>query len=102
MPSIENRLARLGLVLPPPIKVPPEVVLPFQFVRSGHGPQNADGSIAEPLGKVGRDLTLEQGYAGRTTRGIAPLSARSRTQPILSAHTTRSCHDFRLRRRCHG
>ena len=110
MSRIEERLVRLGLVLPAPIKVPPGVVLPFQFVRiagsraflSGHGPQNADGSIAEPLGKVGRDLTLEQGYAGRTTRGNAPLSARSRTQPILSAHTTRSCHDFRLRRRCHG
>lgn len=33
MPRIEERLARLGLVLPAPIKVPQGVVLPFQFVR---------------------------------------------------------------------
>ena len=73
MPRVESRLTGLGLVLPAPIKVPPGVVLPFQFVRitgaraflSGHGPQNPDGSIAEPLGKVGRDLTVQQGYAAR-------------------------------------
>jgi hypothetical protein len=46
-------------------------LLPFQFVRiigarasiSGHGPEGTDGSLAEPLGKVGRDLTVEQGCA---------------------------------------
>jgi hypothetical protein len=64
MARIEQRLATMGLSLPPPIEPPPGVVLPFQFVRivrgrglvSGHGPQNADGSIAGRLGKVGRDL----------------------------------------------
>jgi enamine deaminase RidA (YjgF/YER057c/UK114 family) len=30
---------------------------------SGHGPQNPDGSIAAPLGKVGsNDVTIEQAY----------------------------------------
>jgi hypothetical protein len=77
MPIIEDRLRALGLTLPPPLKVPPGVVLPFAFVRvagtraliSGHGPQAPDGSVAQPLGKVGRELTLEQGYAA--ARGVA-------------------------------
>ncbi len=86
MSRIEERLARLGLVLPAPIKVPPGVVLPFQFVRiagsraflSGHGPQNADGSIAEPLGKVGRDLTVEQGYAAARLTALSMLGSLKR------------------------
>ena len=51
----------------PRVTPPPGVVLPFDFVRlvgrravvSGHGPLNADGSIAKPLGKLGRELTVE-------------------------------------------
>ena len=86
MSQIEERLARLGLVLPAPIKVPPGVVLPFQFVRiagpraflSGHGPQNPDGSIAEPLGKVGRDLTVEQGYAAARLVALSMLGSLER------------------------
>ncbi|HEY6513287.1 MAG TPA: RidA family protein [Burkholderiaceae bacterium] len=70
MSTIEAKLAALGLQLPAPLQVPPGVKLPFQFVRvdgtrvfvSGHGPQSADGSLAAPLGKLGRELTLEQGY----------------------------------------
>jgi hypothetical protein len=33
MPRIEERLCELGLSLPPPIRLPPGVVFPFQFVR---------------------------------------------------------------------
>ena len=70
MSRIEERLQALGLHLPPPTQPPPGVMFPFPFVRvvgrraliPGHGPQNPDGSIAEPLGKVGREVTLEQGY----------------------------------------
>ena len=86
MSRIEERLVRLGLVLPAPIKVPPGVVLPFQFVRiagsraflSGHGPQNAGGSIAEPLGKVGRDLTVEQGYTAARLTALSMLGSLKR------------------------
>ena len=86
MPRIESRLSSLGLVLPAPIKVPAGVSLPFQFVRivgarafiSGHGPQNTDGSIAEPLGKVGRDLTVEQGYAAARLVGLSMLGSLQR------------------------
>ena len=74
--SIEAKLEELGLRLPQPVKVPPDIKLPFSFVRvrdnlayiAGHGPQNPDGTIAQPLGKVGSDLSLEQGYqAARLT-----------------------------------
>jgi len=86
MPMIEDRLAALGLVLPAPIKPPPGVVLPFQFVRvighraliSGHGPQNADGSIAEPLGKLGRNLSVDQGYAAARLTALSILGSLRR------------------------
>jgi len=65
---------------------PPGVSLPFQFLRivgarafiSGHGPQNADASIAEPLGKAGRDLTVEQGYAAARLVGLSMLGSLQR------------------------
>lgn len=84
---IERKLAALGLVLPPPLKAPPGVLLPFQFVRivgqraiiSGHGPQGPDGSIARPLGKLGRDLGVEQGYAAARLTALSILGSLART-----------------------
>lgn len=86
MPKIEQRLQALGLVLPPPTQPPPGVLLPFQFVRvvghraliSGHGPQNADGSFAQPLGKLGRDVTLEQGYVAARLTALSILGSLQR------------------------
>lgn len=86
MAQIEERIAALGLVLPAVVRPPAGVVLPFQFVRiigtraiiSGHGPQNPDGSIAEPLGKVGSDLTIEQGYAAARLTGLSMLASLQR------------------------
>jgi enamine deaminase RidA (YjgF/YER057c/UK114 family) len=86
MSRIAERLTERGLVLPAAIKPPPGIVLPFQFVRvvgkraliSGHGPQNADGSIAEPLGKLGRELTVEQGYAAARLTGLSILGSLQR------------------------
>jgi enamine deaminase RidA (YjgF/YER057c/UK114 family) len=87
MSTIESRLAALGLQLPAPIQLPPGVKFPFQFVRiagtrafiSGHGPQNPDGSLAQPLGKVGRELTVEQGYAQARTVALTILGSLKRT-----------------------
>ncbi len=84
--SIETRLSELGLVLPPQVKVPAGVRLPFSFVRlrgnrafvSGHGPQNADGSIAGPHGKVGTDLTLEEGYHAARLTALSILGSLKR------------------------
>jgi hypothetical protein len=86
MAAVEAKLAALGLALPAPLKPPPGVVLPFQFVRivgsraiiSGHGPQNADGSIAQPLGKVGRELSPEQGYAAARLTALSILGSLKR------------------------
>ncbi|MEJ8857136.1 RidA family protein [Variovorax robiniae] len=86
MAHIEQRLAALGLVLPPPVRPPPGVVLPFRAVRlvgrraiiSGHGPQAEDGAIARPLGKVGAALTLEQGHAAARLTALAILGSLQR------------------------
>jgi hypothetical protein len=86
MSAIESRLRSLGLTLPPPMKAPGGVLLPFQFVRvvghraliSGHAPQAADGSLAEPLGKVGREVSLEQGYTAARLTGLAILGSLQR------------------------
>ena len=83
---IERRLADLGLALPAPLSLPPSVVLPFPWVRvlgtraifSGHGPTDASGAIARPLGKVGRDLTVDQGYAAARLTGLAILGSLAR------------------------
>ena len=83
---IEGILAELGLVLPPPVKVPPGVKLPFSFVRvhggiayvSGHGPQQADGSLAGPFGKVGADISVEQGYDLARAVGLSMLGSLKR------------------------
>ena len=86
MARIEKRLAEMGLVLPPPVRPPAGVVLPFQFVRvtgrrafvSGHGPQGPDGSIAAPLGKLGRELTVEQGHHAARLTALAILGSLQR------------------------
>ncbi len=87
MSRIEDRLQSLGLSLPPPTQPPPGFVLPFQFVRivgrraliSGHGPQGADGAFAQPRGKLGRDLTVEQGYAAARLTALSILGSLQRT-----------------------
>ncbi len=79
--KIEQRLEELGLVLPEPLVAPQGFRLPFANVRvsanhayvAGHGPQNPDGSVAEPLGKVGTDLTVEQGYHAAQLTALAIL-----------------------------
>ena len=84
--EIEARLKRLGLVLPPAIVTPPETRLPFSFVRvrgnrayvSGHAPQTAEGTIAVPVGKVGRDVTVTQGYESARLTALAILGSLKR------------------------
>ncbi len=86
MAEIEARLTARGLALPAPLRPAPGVVLPFAFVRvigrrvliSGHGPQNPDGSIARPLGKVGREVTPEQAYAAARLTALSILGSLRR------------------------
>ena len=84
--AIETRLRDLGLVLPQPMKTPPSVKLPFPWVRvrgnrayvSGHGPQNPDGSLAQPLGKVGTDVSPEQAYQAARLTALSILASLKR------------------------
>lgn len=84
---IEAKLAELGLTLPAPMRTPPGMRLPYADVRihgdrayvSGHGPLNADGSIAEPRGKVGADLSPEQAYQAARRTGLAILGSLQRS-----------------------
>ena len=86
MSDIETRLSALGLQLPPAVVVPAGVKLPFEFVQvhgtrvifSGHAPQAPDGSIAKPLGKVGLDLTVEQGYQAARLVALSVLASLKR------------------------
>lgn len=85
MARIEERLSALGLVLPAAMK-PPAGRLPFAFVRvvgarafiSGHGPLNPDGSLARPLGKVGREVSADEAYVAARLTGLAILGSLSR------------------------
>jgi enamine deaminase RidA (YjgF/YER057c/UK114 family) len=79
--KIEARLEEMGLVLPAPQQLPGGP-LPFVPVRlignraviAGHGPLNADGTVWELRGKVGSDLTLEQGKEAAKLVGLAILA----------------------------
>ena len=86
MQTIDDRLAALGLQLPQPLKMPPGVKLPFPWVRivgsraliSGHGPTDAEGNLAQPLGKVGLEVSEEQAYVAARLTGLAILGSLKR------------------------
>jgi enamine deaminase RidA (YjgF/YER057c/UK114 family) len=86
MSKIESKLIDMGLVLPEPLKLPSGAPLPFPWVRvrgnrafiSGHGPQNPDGTLAEPLGKVGLQVSLEEAHASARLVGLSILGSLKR------------------------
>ncbi len=69
--QVEARLKELGIDLPPAItpvaNYVPAVVTGNLVFLSGHGPVKEDGTLV--TGKVGADLTVEEGY--ETARLIA-------------------------------
>jgi enamine deaminase RidA (YjgF/YER057c/UK114 family) len=83
---IEAKLEELGLVLPEPMQVPPGLRLPFAWVRvrgnrayiSGHIALNPDGSVAQPLGKVGAEVSAEEGYESARLVALAHLASLKR------------------------
>jgi enamine deaminase RidA (YjgF/YER057c/UK114 family) len=83
---IETRLQEMGLLLPPPVVAPGGARLPFRPVRvvgdralvSGHGPQNADGTVAGPFGKVGAEVSVEEGYRAARLTALSVLGSLAR------------------------
>jgi enamine deaminase RidA (YjgF/YER057c/UK114 family) len=74
--SPDQRFDQLGLILPPPPK-PLGVYKPFLLVGnlvyvSGHGTVKEDGSLI--IGRVGKDLTIEQGKDAARQVGLAILA----------------------------
>jgi hypothetical protein len=85
--QIQSKLDTLGLELPQPLKVAPNVKTPATWIRiwkdkayiSGHGPQNPDGSLAGPFGKVGtKDVSVEQGYESAKLAALSILGSLKR------------------------
>ena len=85
--EVEAKLEVMGLVLPEPVQTPPGLVLPFPWVRvrgsrayvSGHGALDPDGSLAGPFGKVGSDVSEEQGYEAARLTALAMLTSLKQT-----------------------
>jgi hypothetical protein len=83
---IEARLEDLGLVLPEPMQVSSCLRLPFAWVHmrgnrsyiSGHIALNPDGSIAQPLGRVGAEVSVEEGYQPAHHVSLAHLASLKR------------------------
>jgi enamine deaminase RidA (YjgF/YER057c/UK114 family) len=81
MSRIEDRLAELGLSLPRPFAPPPGMEFKFALVSisgnhayiSGHGP--IDGNEVLMRGKVGADVTPEQGAEAARLTGLSILAS---------------------------
>lgn len=81
MRRIEERLRELGIELPQPFSAPEGIEFPFELVTvsgnlayiSGHGP--IDGSTPLMRGKVGGELTVEQGYEAARLTGLSILAS---------------------------
>jgi len=85
--NVEEKLKALNLSLPESIKTSSDIKIPPSWIRvrgkrafiSGHGPQNPDGSIAGPLGKVGSDdVTIEQAYQAARLSTLSILGTLKR------------------------
>ena len=87
MTVVEQRLADLGLVLPPEPKVPPNITLPFHWVRvrgtrafvSGHGALDSDGVPGGPFGPVPSQVSLEQAQGSGRSAVLSMLASLQRT-----------------------
>ena len=81
MGRIEDRLAELGLELPAVFSPPPGVEFPFDLVHvhqglayvSGHLP--VDGSEVLATGRVGAELTVEEGYEAARQTALSILAS---------------------------
>ncbi len=79
MSRIEDKVKAMGHAIPAPFKFPNPnrtgcvVVERIVFV-SGHG-RNLSGPGVKSVGKVGRDLTIEEGYAAARAAALSILAS---------------------------
>ena len=81
MGRIEDRLGEQGFELPRPFAPPPGFEFRFELVRvsgghayvSGHGP--IDGDRVLVAGKVGHQVSVEQGYEAARLTGLSILAS---------------------------
>lgn len=86
MAIIEQRLAAMGFELPQPLRVREGLQMPFSWVRvrgnrayiSGHVACNLDGTLAKPIGKVGAQVSADEGYASARLVALAHLASLKR------------------------
>ncbi|MCZ8181827.1 MAG: RidA family protein [Beijerinckiaceae bacterium] len=72
----ENRLASLGIILPP-VPVPVANYVPYRFAGnllylSGQGPKRPDGTYR--AGRLGRDISIEEAYQEARLTGLQLLA----------------------------
>lgn len=83
---IEARIRALGLELPAALNLSTPARLPFQDIQvigrrvlfSGHAPLSPDGSLAAPLGKLGAQVSVEEGYRAAQLVTLAILASIKR------------------------
>ncbi len=81
MGVVEDRLAEMGLELPAPLVAPAGVRLPYESLRihgdlayiSGHGPFDGDRQLFS--GRVGAELSVEEGYDAARATGLSMLAS---------------------------
>ena len=95
MARVEDRLAELGLELPPEPRLPPGVTIPFQWVRvrgqrafvSGHGALSADGAPLGPFGSVPSEVSLEEAQQSARMATLSMLASLQRALDDLDRVT---------------
>ena len=75
--EVERKLAEMGLELPPPAQPLGSYVSAVRtgnlLFLAGHGPAAPDGSVSH-FGKLGREVSVEQGYEAARNTGLNLLS----------------------------
>ncbi len=87
MPNVERRLSEMGIVLPKPWVLPPGIMIPASLVRvrgkrvlvSGHVPLDPEGAVAGPFGRVGAEVSAEQGQEAARAVLLAILASLKHT-----------------------
>jgi enamine deaminase RidA (YjgF/YER057c/UK114 family) len=83
---VEARIEALGLILPDVPKIPPQIRVPFAWVRtrgnrtyiSGHSARRPDGSMAGPFGKVPSEVSLEAAQEAARLTALSILASLKR------------------------